>query len=149
MPNYANNKKVRHNYDILDTLEAGLMLSGQEVKAVRNKQIKLDGSYVSIQKGEAYLKQAHISPYSYAGPIENYDPNKDRKLLLHKDQIAYLASKSDENGLTIVPLSVYTKGSRIKLELGIARGKKLHDKRRDIKKKELDREARRAMKGDY
>lgn len=149
MPNYAQNKKVRFDYEILETLEAGLVLSGQEVKSIRAKQIKLDGSYISLSHGEAFLKQAHISPYKFAGTLENYDPDQPRKLLLKKKELAYLAGKSEEKGLTIVPLSVYTKGSKIKIEIGIARGKKIHDKRRILKKRDQDREMRRAVKGDY
>lgn len=146
MPIYAKNKKAKFDYEILDTLEAGLVLSGQEVKSVRNKNIKLVGAYISAQGGEVHLKGAHISPYTHAGNLENYDPDQPRKLLLNKKEIAYLIGKSEEKGLTIVPLSVYTKGPKIKIEIGIARGKKLHDKRRVIKKRDQDREIRRILK---
>jgi len=146
MPKYATNKKARHDYNILDTLEAGLILAGHEVKAIRGGQVKLTGAYVTFHKDTPMLTGAHISRYKHAGSLENYDPDRSRSLLLHKRQIDYIKGKSGEKGLTIVPLSLYTKGRHIKLEIGIARGKKVHDKRRSIKKRELDREMRRKMK---
>lgn len=149
MPQYAKNKKALFDYELLDAYEAGLVLSGAEVKSVRNKQINLKGSYISILEGEAYLKNAHISPYTFAAYKESYDPERPRKLLLSKKEIAYLQGKTQEKGLTIVPVSVYTKGPQIKLELAIARGKKKHDKRASIKKREQNRQIGRAMKGDY
>lgn len=144
MTTYAKNKRARFDYEILETIEAGLVLSGQEVKAVRNNQMNLAGAFVVIEGNEAFLKQAQISAYKYAGILTDYDPKRTRKLLLSKREIAYLTGKSQEKGLTIIPISVYTKGRNIKLEIGIARGKKKHDKRQAIKKREIDREIRKA-----
>lgn len=146
MPTYAKNKKARFDYEILETIEAGLVLSGMEVKAVRSGQAKLTGGYVTFHKGAPMLTNAHIPLYKYAGIVPGYQPDQSRKLLLSAKEIAYLRGKSQEKGLTIVPLSLYTKGSRIKVEIGIARGKKQFDKRQTIKKRETDRELRRAMK---
>jgi SsrA-binding protein len=143
---YARNKKARFDYDILEQIEAGLILTGPEVKAVRAGQVKLVGGFVSFYRDEAFLNNAHISKYKYA-TLDSYDPDRSRKLLLSKKEIAYLRGKSQERGLTVVPLSIYTKGRLIKVGLGIGRGKKLHDKRRTIKKREQDREMRRAVKG--
>ncbi|PIR74563.1 MAG: SsrA-binding protein [Candidatus Magasanikbacteria bacterium CG10_big_fil_rev_8_21_14_0_10_47_10] len=140
MPVYAKNKKAYHDYEILETLEAGLVLDGHEVKAVRNGQMKLSGGYVTFHNEEAYLTNAHISRYKFTGTLEAYDPDKSRKLLLKKSEIAYLSGKSKERGLTIVPLSVYTSGRHIKLQIGVARGKKLYDKREKIKERDLKRQ---------
>lgn len=149
MPTYATNKHARFDYEILDTFEAGLVLSGQEVKSIRGKQINLKGSFISFHKNEAFLTNAHISKYKYAGTLENYDPTQSRKLLLGRKDIDKLRGKSEEKGLTIVPLSVYTRGSKIKVSIGVAKGKKKHDKRETIKKRDQDRDLRRAKKGDY
>lgn len=149
MPVYAHNKKAYHEYEILDTLEAGLVLEGHEVKAIRAGQMKLSGAYVTFHKGEAHLLNGHISKYKFAGKLEAYDPERTRTLLLKNKEIAYLSAKSQEKGLTIVPLKVYTKGRHIKVEIGVARGKKLHDKRRTVKERQQKRDARRAIKGDY
>lgn len=146
MPTYSQNKKARFDYEVLDTLEAGLVLSGQEVKSIRKGAAKLVGSFVTFRGDAAYVTNMQVPKYRYAGSLPNYDPTQSRKLLLTKKEIAYLRGKSQEKGLTIVPLSLYTKGPRIKMEVGVMRGKKQHDKRRTIKKRELDREVRRAMK---
>ncbi|MBI2989803.1 MAG: SsrA-binding protein SmpB [Candidatus Magasanikbacteria bacterium] len=146
MPIYAINKYAKYDYDILETAEAGLVLSGPEVKSIRLKQINLKGAYISFLQDGAYLKQAHISPYRFSGDKEQYTANRDRKILLHKKEMAYLRSKTQEKGLTIVPISVYTKGPNIKLEIGVARGKKLYDKRAVIKKREQNREIHRSVK---
>lgn len=146
MPTYATNKRVRFDYDILETVEAGLVLSGPEVKSVRGKQINLKGSYVAFTDRAAWLKLAHISPYRYAGTLTDYDPIRPRKLLLSKKEIAYLKGKTTEAGLTIVPLSVYTKGRHIKVELALVRGKKKYDKRASIKRREVEREIQRKIK---
>ncbi len=147
MPTYAVNKRARFDYEILEKLEAGLILLGHEVKSVRNKQMKLAGSYIGIYNGECFLKQAHISAYPNASHMEGYDAERQRKLLLNKREIAYLEGKLHEKGLTIVPLSVYSKGPHIKIEIGIAKGKKKYDKREVIKKRDLDRDLRREMRG--
>ncbi len=146
MPTYASNKKARFDYDILETLEAGIVLSGPEVKSVRGNHISLTGSYVSLHNQELYLLNVHIAPYPFAGRQEGYDPTKSRKLLLKSSEIAYLGGKLAEKGLTIVPLSVYTKGRHIKVEIGLARGKKHYDKRESIKKREVNREIARVSK---
>jgi SsrA-binding protein len=148
MPTYAINKKARFDYEILETMEAGLVLTGPEVKSTRAKQLKLTGSFVTIHDEEAYLLNTHISKYKYAS-IKDYEPERSRKILLNKKQIAYLTGKSQEKGLTIVPLSVYTKGRKIKVEIGIGRGKKQFDKKRVIKERQDKRDVKRALKGDY
>lgn len=146
MPTYAVNKKAKFDYQILEKIEAGLMLLGHEVKSVRNKQIKLVGSYIGILNGECFLKQAHISAYPYAVYKDSYDPERQRKLLLNKREIAYLEGKLHEKGLTIVPLTVYSKGSHIKIEIGIAKGKKQYDKREVIKKRDIERDMRSSLR---
>lgn len=145
MATLASNKKARFDYDILEVLEAGLVLTGGEVKAVRQGSAKLDGSFVIVRGTQASVVNMHIGPYRYARR-ENYVPDATRKLLLKAKEISYLRGKSEENGLTIVPLSLYTKGARIKMEIGIAKGKKNYDKRRSIKEKEHKRTLQRAVK---
>ncbi|MEA3272546.1 MAG: SsrA-binding protein SmpB [Patescibacteria group bacterium] len=143
----AINKKALFDYEILEKLEAGLVLTGQEVKSVKNGQINLKGSYVTLKDGEAYLLNAHISPYKKAGILKDYNPTRSRKLLLHKKELTRLIGKSQEKGLTIIPLKVYTKGrGKIKIEIGIGRGKKKYEKRETIKKREVEREIRQKMK---
>lgn len=144
----AENKKAKFDYELLEELEAGLVLQGHEVKSVRNGGINLKGSFVSFHNGDAWLTNAHIRKYKYAGSLKDYDPTKSRKLLLSKKQIRYLQGKSQEKGLTIVPISVYTKGPRIKVAIAIGRGKKRYDKRRSIKEREQKRTVRRALKGE-
>lgn len=146
MPQLAYNKKAKFEYEILDTFEAGLMLLGHEVKSVRDEMMSLLGSYVVIHGDAAWLIGAHIPLYPKAGPQPEYDPDRSRKLLLHKREISRLRGKLEQKGLTFVPISVYTKGSKIKLEFALARGKKQFEKREAIKKRDVDRELRRAMK---
>lgn len=141
MPTLSQNKKARFDYDILETLEAGLVLSGAETKAVKNGQVNLKGSFVTFHRGNALLTNAHISPYAFAKQID-YEPTKSRRLLLHKKQIHYLQGKSLEAGLTIVPLSVYTDKRRVKVEIAVAKGRKQYDKREAIKKRDEQREMR-------
>ena len=141
----ARNKRARHIYEILDTLEAGLMLAGTEVKSAREGRIQLRDAHVDFRRGEAYLVNAHISPYSH-GNRENHIPERPRKLLLQRRQIDRLFGQKQLKGLSIVPLSVYLKGSWIKVELAVVRGKKLHDKRQVEKERELEKEAREAVK---
>ncbi len=142
----AENKKAFFDYEILEKLEAGLKLTGQEVKSARAGQINLKGTFVTFHNGEAYVTNMHINKYKAAGPMLDYDPTHSRQLLIRKKQIAYLQAKSHEKGLTILPLSVYTKGRLIKIEVAVARGKKLYDKRESIKDRELKRELDRARK---
>ncbi len=147
MPKYATNKKAYFDYEILDTIEAGVVLEGHEVKAIRTGLMKLTGAYVTFHKEEAYLTGALIGKYKQANSLEAYDTLRSRKLLLKRSQINHLREKLAEKGLTIVPLCVYTKGRHIKVALGVGKGKKLYDKRHSIKKRDLDRDARRLMKG--
>jgi SsrA-binding protein len=146
MPTYTKNKKIHYSYEIQEKLEAGLVLTGAETKAIRSETIRLKGSYVSLLENEAWLVNAHIPHYRYAGNAADYDPERPRKLLLKSKEIAYLQGKSAEKGLTIVPLSVYSSGRHIKLEIGVARGKKIHDKRADLKKRDIERDMRRDLK---
>jgi SsrA-binding protein len=153
MPILAINKRANFDYEILDKYEAGLVLFGYEVKALRAGNASLGGSYITFKAGhrglpEAFLINAHISLYKYASTIKDYDPTRSRKLLLKEKEINYLLGKKKEQGLTIVPLRIYTKNSFLKLEFGVGRGKKNYDKREDIKKRDLDREGRRAIRGD-
>jgi SsrA-binding protein len=141
----ATNKKAFHDYFVLEKIEAGVSLLGTEVKAIREGRLNLKDSYAMVQGGEAFLLNCHISPYSH-GNRENHDPTRSRKLLLHQREIRKLIGKTQEKGLTLVPLRVYLKRGRIKIELGVARGKKLIDKRETERRKEADREARAAMK---
>jgi SsrA-binding protein len=148
MTTYAKNKKALFDYEILEKLEAGLVLTGQEVKSIRTGHVSLKGGFIHIQGDEAYLTNVHIPKYKFTGHAPDYNPERTRKILLHKKQINFLKGKSQEKGLTIVPISVYTKGRRIKIEIAVVRGKKKHDKRHSIKKRELDRETARAIKGN-
>ncbi len=139
------NRKARHDYDILETLEAGIELKGTEVKSIRSGSANLKDSYAEIDHGEVYINNFHISPYKFASPFLNHDPYRRKKLLLHKYQIRRLIGKVQEKGLTLIPLKVYSKNGRMKMEIALAKGKKLYDKRRDIKKRDLDREKERAL----
>lgn len=133
----AQNKKAYHNYSIEDTTEAGIVLAGHEVKSVRLGQVSLQGAFVTIRGGEAFLRNAYIGKYKQASNLEGYDESRERKLLLHKQEINRLTGKTKERGLTLIPLELYTARKRIKLKIGLARGKKQYDKREAIKKKEL------------
>ena len=143
--NIALNKKARHDYFIEETLEAGIALSGTEVKSVRNGNVNLKDSYISINTGEAYVKGMHISPYEQ-GNIFNKDPLRDRKLLLHKKEISRLIGIIKQQGMSLIPLSLYLKGSLVKMQIGLARGKKNYDKRDDIAKRDAKRNMERALK---
>ncbi len=142
----ASNDKARYDYELLEKLEAGLVLSGQEVKSAKTGHMKLKGAHVAFTRGEAMLLGAHIARYPKAGPLPDYDPERSRKLLLHKKELDRLRGKREEEGLTIIPIRAYMKGGRIKIELAVARGKKQYEKRETIKKRDLDREARSRMK---
>jgi len=141
----ASNKKAFHEYHVLDRMEAGLELTGTEVKSLREGQANLKDSYVTFKNGEAFLFGAHISPYSH-GNLQNHDPERTRKLLLHRREIDKLHVQVSEKGLTIVPLRLYFKGNRVKAEIGVVRGKKLYDKRETEKRREAEREAAAAVK---
>ncbi|EKE25345.1 MAG: SsrA RNA (tmRNA)-binding protein [uncultured bacterium] len=146
MPTLAINKRAVFDYEILDKFEAGLMLSGAEVKSVKNGHLSLKGSFVTIHESELYLTNAHISPYPYANPKTSYDPTRSRKLLVRKAEIKSLIGKLQVKGLTLVPLRVYTKRRLVKLEFAVGRGKKAFDKRSDIAKREDKRKMERALK---
>ena len=140
----ANNKKAYHDYFIEDKYEAGIELFGTEVKSIRMGKCSIKESFIRIDKGELYLYGMHVNPYE-KGNIFNKDPLRTRKLLLHKSEIVKLAAKQAEKGYTLVPLQVYFKGSLVKVEIGLAKGKKLYDKREDIAKKDQRREMEREM----
>lgn len=140
----ASNRKARHDYSILETLEAGIALLGTEVKSARAGRIQLKDSYVEIVEGEAYLVGAHISHYTH-GNRHNHDPERRRKLLLNRREIERLMGRITIQGQTCIPLAVYLKGNRIKVEIALAKGKKLYDKRQVEKAKLMDKEAREAL----
>jgi len=151
MPTLATNKKAHFDYKLIETFEAGLVLYGYEVKAVKDGHISLKGSYVSFRytatgSPELYLIGAHISKYRHAGNLPDYNPLRERKILLRNSEIKHLLGKKQENGLTLVPVKIYTKRSLIKMELALAEGKKKFDKRDDLKKKDLDRQISTLMK---
>jgi SsrA-binding protein len=141
----ASNRRARHEYDILDSLEAGIALRGPEVKSLREGRANLSDAYAILRGGEVVLRNLHISPYQQAGR-ENPDPTRDRKLLLHRHEIDRLRSRVAERGLTLIPLSLYWKGGRAKVDLGVARGRRRYDKREAIRRREQDREVRRASR---
>src|SRR3990167_5331511 len=146
MVTFAENRKARFNYEILETFEAGLVLFGSEVKSIKNGLMNLAGCYINIHDGELYLIGASIAPYQPKNQPADYDPARSRKLLLHKKEIMSLLGKIQQKGLTLVPLKVYNKGRRIKLEFALARGKKQYDRRADIAKKEAKRKIGRALR---
>lgn len=141
----ANNKKAYHDYFILDTCEAGIALHGTEVKSLRMGKCSIKESFIRVENSEVYIYGMHISPYE-KGNIFNKDPLRVRKLLLHKAEINKLLGKTKEKGVAVVPLKVYFKGSLVKVEVGLAKGKKLYDKRQDIARKDQQREAQRDFK---
>lgn len=145
--NLIEHKKARLLYELLDEYEAGIELLGGEVKALRGKQGKLEGAHVIIRGGEAYVTGMHIPPYQPANAPKEYDPARTRRLLLTKKELAELAGFEKQKGLTIVPISVYTKNRKLKLRIATARGKKKYDKRADLKKRDAEREIGRTMKG--
>ncbi|HTE48717.1 MAG TPA: SsrA-binding protein SmpB [Candidatus Paceibacterota bacterium] len=146
MAHYAENRKARFNYEILEKYEAGIELLGTEVKSVRGGKMSLDGAFVIIRGGEAYLINANIPPYQLKNAPRDYDPLRNRKLLLTKKEIAELGGSEKNKSLTIVPLSVYNKGRKIKVEIALVKGKKKYDKRESLKKRDTEREIRREIK---
>lgn len=146
MPTLAINKRAKRDYEILDEYEGGLMLTGAEVKAAKKKSMHLRGAFLSIHKGELWVKNMHIGKYKPAGAQEDYFPTRDRKVLVHKKELKELVGKKNAQGLTLVPIRVYTKGGLVKIAFATARGKKEYEKRASIKKRELDRQAREEMK---
>ena len=148
----ATNRKAYHDYEILETYEAGIVLRGTEVKSLRESQVNFKDCYAAVDNGEAWLIGCYISPYHH-GTDANHDPERKRKLLLHKREIGRLLGKVAERGLTMIPLRLYFKGGRAKCELGLARGKKLHDKRAALRerevRREMDKTARAARRGTW
>lgn len=142
----AENRKARHDYFIEESYEAGIVLTGSEIKSLRAGRMNLRGSYARIEHGEVWLYDAHISTYEQSGTHYNHEPTRKRKLLLHRREISKITGNVERQGYTLVPLRVYFKGRTAKVELGIARGKKLYDKREDIAKRDAQREIERTMK---
>src|SRR3989338_4859856 len=140
------NKKAGFNYEFLEKMETGIVLAGFEVKSLKSGRGSLDGAYVSVRNGEVFLVHAHIPPYQAVNTPKEYDQYRDRKLLLNKKEIAHLVGFEKQKNLTIVPISVYNKGGKIKVEIAIARGKKKYDKRETIKKRDIEREIGRSLK---
>lgn len=140
------NKKARHDYEIVEVFEAGIVLAGSEVKSIRGGEVNLKESYVKFKGDELFLVGCHISPYSHSR-VDAHDPIRDKKLLMHRREIDKLIGKIQQKGLTIVPLRLYFKQGRCKVEIGLGRGKKLHDKRQDMKTREAVRDMARAMHG--
>ncbi|MPY89828.1 MAG: SsrA-binding protein SmpB [Luteitalea sp.] len=140
----ADNRKARHDYELFETLEAGIVLVGTEVKAIREGRVNLRDSYARVENGEVYVHNIHISPYSHRG-YATHEPLRPRKLLLHRAEIRRLIGKAVEKGFTLVPVHLYFKAGRVKVALSVARGKKVHDKRESVKRREAEREARAAM----
>ena len=142
----ALNKRARFDYEILEIYEAGLVLTGAEVKSIKTGHVSLKESFVTIREEELYLTNAHIPPYSHAGKINNYDPTRSRKLLLKRNEIKNLIGKARTKGLTLVPIRMYTKRRLVKLEFGLGKGKKEYDKRQKIRKRDDLRKAERELK---
>ena len=147
MAHYAENRKARFDYEILEKYEAGIELLGPEVKSVRNGRMSLEGAFVIIRGGEAFLINSNIPPYQVKNAEKDYDPLKNRKLLLTKKEIAELAASEKNKSLTIIPMTVYNKGRKIKVGIALVKGKKKFDKRESLKKRDTDREIRREYKG--
>lgn len=146
MAHYAENRKARFDYEIIEKFEAGIELLGSEVKSVRGGQMSLEGAFVIVRGGEAFLINANIPPYQPKNAGADYDPLRNRKLLLTKKEIAELAGSGKNKSLTIVPISLYNKGRKIKVEIALVKGKKKFDKRESIKKRDTERDIRRTLK---
>jgi SsrA-binding protein len=143
--NIAENRKAFHDFHLLESFEAGIVLLGTEVKAIREGRVNLRDSFARVEDGEVYLYNVHISPYSHRG-YADHEPLRRRKLLLHRDEIRKLVGKTVEKGMTLVPVRMYFKNGRVKIAVNLARGKKDYDKRETIKRREIDRETRAAVK---
>jgi SsrA-binding protein len=141
----ASNRRARHDYDILETYESGIVLTGSEVKSIRDGKIQLKDSFARVQDGEMWLHGVHISPYAFAHGANAHDPDRVRKLLLHRHEIDELMGRTQQDSLTIVPLAVYFKDGKAKVELGLAKGRRRYDKRQAIATRDAAREAERAM----
>ena len=145
MTTYADNRKARHDYEMLDEFGAGIVLVGHEVKAVREGGANLAGSHIGFDRGELWVKGMKIAPYSKAGRMEAYDPSHPRKLLMRKRELQSLLGKSQQKGLTLIPVSLYPHGRHIKLKFALCRGKKAHDKRETIRKRDIERDVQRHL----
>lgn len=142
----SDNRQARHLYEILETYQVGIELQGTEVKSIREGKANLRDGYALVRNGELWLINVHISPWRSAGAYFNHEPRRTRKLLMHKQEIRKLIGKVEEKGLTLVPLKMYFKGGWLKIDIGLGKGKKLYDKREDLKKREDKRDMERAMK---
>lgn len=146
MPSLATNKKARFDYEFLETFEGGLVLSGPEVKSVKKGSVQLSGSFLHLRDGELWLKHAHVAKYPAAGPQPGYEAQRDRKVLLHRRELSRLTGKLQTKGYTLVPVSLYTKGDKVKIEFALGRGKKQFEKRDVLKKRDVERELKARMK---
>jgi SsrA-binding protein len=146
MPVLAKNKRAIFDYEFLETFEGGLVLSGPEVKSAKAGRIQLKGAFLFLRNGELWLKNAYIAPYKPAGPQPDYDPSQERKVLVHRAELKKLLGKMKAEGLTLVPVSAYTRRNLVKLEFALARGKKEYEKRDVLKKRDVDRQIRERMK---
>lgn len=142
---YCENRKARHEYETLESFDAGIVLSGQEVKAVREGGANLTGSHIRFEKGELWLYRTSIAPYSKSGTIQGYDPERPRKLLMQKRELLRIFGKIQQKGLTLIPFSLYPLGRQIKVRFGLCKGKKAHDKRESLKQRDIEREVRRHL----
>ncbi|BAZ90755.1 SsrA-binding protein SmpB [Cylindrospermopsis curvispora] len=142
----SDNRQARYLYEILETYEAGIQLTGTEVKSIRAGKVNLQDGYALLRNGEAWLINAHISPYTASGQYFNHEPRRTRKLLLHRLEIRKLIGKVEQQGLTLIPLKMYFKRGWVKISIGLCRGKKVHDKREDLKRRQDQRDIQRAMK---
>ena len=147
MPDVARNRQASYRYHVLEKWECGLVLQGSEVKSLRQGQVQIKDAYATLRDGEVWIHNMHIAPYAPAAR-ENHDPERSRKLLMHRREIERLIGKTQEKGLTLVPTRVYFKGPNAKLELALARGKDVRDKRQDLKRKDQQREIERALRGE-
>lgn len=145
----ADNRKARFQYEILDTYEAGLALTGTEVKSIREGKVNLGDGFANVRNGEAWLHNVHISPHSMTNLAYNHEPRRTRKMLLHKQEIRKLIGQVEQKGLTLIPLKMYFKNGRVKVAIALGKGKKLHDKRDSLKKKQDKRDMDRAKKASY
>ncbi|NMF81985.1 SsrA-binding protein SmpB [Nodosilinea sp. P-1105] len=143
----SDNRQARHQYEILETFEAGIELLGSEVKSIRQGKVNLRDGYAQIRNGELWLHNVHVSPHSMTNKVYNHEAKRTRKLLLHRDEIRKLIGKVEQKGLTLVPLKLYLKRGWIKVTIALGRGKKLHDKRESLKRKQEKRETERALSG--
>lgn len=142
----SDNRQARHEYEILETYEAGIELRGTEVKSIRAGKVNLRDGFALVRDGEVFLLNVHVSPHETTNQVFNHDPRRTRKLLLHRQEIRKLIGKVEQQGLTLVPLKMYLKKGRVKVDLALVRGKKLHDKREDLKRRQDQRDMERAMK---